>query len=102
MRVSPKEPTVYYSQNTNSLRPKSTLSNIYIVSAILFITLRLMLAKVSQEGVMSDVIVFLGTEQRIVARQARRTRRPRKKSTSIHGSSTKYTWLELNIINIRR
>ena len=71
MCVSPKEPTVYYSRNTNSLRPKSALSNIYIVLAILFITLRLRLAEVGQEGVTSDVIVFLGTEQRIVARRAR-------------------------------
>ena len=63
MHVSPKEPTVYYSQNTNSLRPKSALSSIYIVSAILFITLRLRLTEVGQEGVTSDVIVFLGTEQ---------------------------------------
>ena len=85
MCVSPEGPPAYYSWNTNSLRPTSALSNIYIVLAILFITLRLRLAEVVQEGVTSDIIVFLGTEQRIVARQVRRTLRPHKKSTSIHG-----------------
>ena len=65
--------------------PKSALSNIYSGSVILFTTLRLRLAEVGQEGVTSDVIVFLGTEQHIVTRQARQTRKPHMKSTSIHG-----------------
>ena len=63
MCVSLKGPSAYYSRITNSLCPKSALSNIYIVLEICFITLHLRLAEVGQEGVTSDIIVFLGTEQ---------------------------------------